>query len=184
MNFRVFDWELYFIEVMKGFPRSGLLYEFMELVSDFSISKWILLLVISILFYFVGWRKLVVPIGLSAVATGFADLISHRLVQALVKRPRPRYFSEACNTCECWGFISSHATNVFSVVAVLYCWNHKTLLWTLPIATLVSLSRIYLISHYPLDVVFGGLVGAFIGFATVSIYKVTEDFVLKSRLRT
>ncbi|MEM3608070.1 MAG: phosphatase PAP2 family protein [Candidatus Bathyarchaeia archaeon] len=59
-------------------------------------------------------------------------------------------------------FPSGHAKNVFSAAAVLGATRRRRLI-LYPLAFTVSLSRIYLGVHWPLDVVAGGLTGWVIG---------------------
>ena len=78
-----------------------------------------------------------------------------------------------------YGFVSSHAANVFGVASFLFL-ILKTR-WVAYIAVgwaiIVSYSRIYLGVHYPLDVVFGALLGIFIGWL---IYQLSRFLSEKS----
>lgn len=169
---------------MRSLSRSGTLYDFMHFISDFSTTKWIIFAAIIILGFAKGWRAMSVPVGLSIVAALLGDLVSRRLVKAFIMRPRPGFLNEACDVSACWGFISSHAANVFAVTAVLYLFSRRTLWWTLPIATLVSFSRVYLIDHYPLDVIGGALIGTLIGFIVWTIYQRIKDKITRRKILT
>lgn len=81
-----------------------------------------------------------------------------------------------------YGFVSSHATNVFSYAvfsAIIFRNNIYAgliLLW----AAVVSYSRIYLGVHYPLDILGGAMLGAILGIAFARIFSI--EF-LKPQLR-
>lgn len=171
MKFQVFAWEEHIIEWVRSTPRSGGVYDLMYFVSDFSMTKWIILAVISFLLVWKGWRSIKVPLGLITVATILGDVVSRRIFKVYFMRPRPEFLNELCDSSACWGFISSHATNVFAALAVLCFFNKRCIWWTLPMATLVSFSRIYLLDHYPLDVMGGAAVGTLIGFTVCIFYQ-------------
>lgn len=65
-----------------------------------------------------------------------------------------------------YGFISSHAANVFAVATFIALYlRHRWLTWTLLLwAALVSCSRIFMGAHFPGDILGGALVGALIGW--------------------
>jgi undecaprenyl-diphosphatase len=66
-----------------------------------------------------------------------------------------------------YGFASSHAANTFGLAAFswfLFGTKHRAIAWLWFWAFVVSLSRVYLGKHYPLDVMAGGVVGVFFGF--------------------
>ena len=55
---------------------------------------------------------------------------------------------------------SAHSANCFAVAMVLFVFYRWTLWFTLPIGSLVALSRVYNGVHYPSDVVAGAILGA------------------------
>lgn len=69
-----------------------------------------------------------------------------------------------------FGFISSHAANTFAFAFLLgnLSKNRNLFLMLFGWALVTAYSRIYVGVHYPLDVLAGGLLGAFIGW---SIYR-------------
>ena len=76
-----------------------------------------------------------------------------------------------------YGFISSHASNMFSIATMVFLIVGKTqkwLFWLLLIwASLIGYSRIYLGVHYPSDV----LIGAMVGCAIAGIlYYLSKQF--------
>ncbi|MBD3750100.1 MAG: phosphatase PAP2 family protein [Sphingobacteriales bacterium] len=112
-----------------------------------------------------------------------ADRISSGILKNSVKRLRPSHemaLSSQIHLSKAgpggnYGFVSSHATNCFSLS--LFLWmvlpakdrNLKIviLFW----AIFVSYSRIYNGVHYPLDVFFGGLIGTLIGLTFGQLYQ-------------
>ncbi len=67
-----------------------------------------------------------------------------------------------------YGFVSSHAANVFAAFAFLTRIFRNRSFWLLMLfwAVVVSYSRIYSGVHYPLDLIGGGLLGWLIGVGT------------------
>ena len=96
------------------------------------------------------------------------------LIKNIVERPRPSYntdleeFIHLVNNKKgggMYGFVSSHAANVFGVAAILsnqfkhFRWSLFLYAW----AALVAYSRVYMGVHYPLDIICGALIGVLIG---------------------
>ena len=73
-----------------------------------------------------------------------------------------------------FGFVSSHASNHFSLAVFLSMLFFKKIkFFTFPIllwAAFISYSRIYLGVHYPGDVIFGAVLGAMTGLALGKTY--------------
>lgn len=78
-----------------------------------------------------------------------------------------------------YGFVSSHATNSFSlaffsslllkskfkwITAVMFLW-----------ATLVSYSRIYMGVHFPADILIGAILGSGVGIFVFLVLKITNQ---------
>ena len=71
-----------------------------------------------------------------------------------------------------YGFFSAHASNSFSLAiffGLLFINRIRYIIMiTLVYASLISYSRIYLGVHYPIDIIFGGFFGIFVGFVMYS----------------
>jgi len=73
-----------------------------------------------------------------------------------------------------YGFASSHAANTFATAVFLwllfkkkYAWTPLLFLW----AVVMTYTRIYLGFHYPGDILVGGAIGVFFGWASFRFYK-------------
>ncbi|HEX7673560.1 MAG TPA: phosphatase PAP2 family protein [Bdellovibrio sp.] len=162
----VYAWEEAIMTWARSLPHTGMLYEFFKFWSDQKESFPLLFLFALTLGIEFGWRKLLTPTVLSILAVICGDLFSRRVVKFFVERPRPNFVHDAtCTMSKCWGFVSSHCTNVAAVAVVLCLYNKRNAIWTIPSVILVAISRIYLIDHYPLDVIGGVILGILIGIA-------------------
>ncbi|MCX7909068.1 MAG: phosphatase PAP2 family protein [Ignavibacteria bacterium] len=149
-------------------------------------------IVYSILIYFLltkfQWKGRIFLVVL-LVAIFVADQLSSNVIKELVGRIRP------CHTLQdlrllvpCGGgksFPSSHAVNNFAFAILLSYFFQQYKIHFLVLASLVSLSRIYVGVHYPSDVIAGAIIGIIIGFLFVYIHKkvlinYVEKFVKKN----
>lgn len=102
---------------------------------------------------------------LPAVLVSIGGLLSEFILKVLFARPRP---TDLLST---YSFPSTHAVLAFAFAYILSREEPKFTRWFYLLATLISLSRIYLGVHYPLDVVAGALVGWGVGKISVKYGK-------------
>lgn len=108
------------------------------------------------------------------VAGGTSWMLVELILKPLVARVRPTELMGAIivgPASQDFSMPSGHATIAFAMATVL---AHKEPKWRwvfFTLAVLISLSRIYLGKHYPLDVIIGALVGWTIGSLVNYTYR-------------
>jgi len=122
-----------------------------------------------------------------ALTVGISDTLSSKVVKKTVKRLRPCKEIALKDTAHVlircgsgYSFTSSHATNHFAVAVFLlftFCRRFKFLklpliLW----ATSISLGQVYVGVHYPLDIIFGALLGTFVAYLGVRSYQSFKEW--------
>ena len=117
-----------------------------------------------------------ISVLLLLIAVGLSDFVSASILKPYFERLRPSH-SELeglillVNKGGKYGFVSSHAANIFAASTILsFFYIHKKKLF-LTIAFLVSYSRIYVGVHFPGDVIFGGVLGYLIAITTITYYS-------------
>jgi undecaprenyl-diphosphatase len=140
-----------------------------------------LLLLYYIIKQYKDLKKVIIFLITVAVLVLITDQVSVHLFKNVFQRLRPCHCAEIKNIIhtvngKCggkFGFISSHATNIFGISIFMYkVFNNKyikvlLLFWAL----LVSYSRIYLGVHYFGDVLFGAVTGSLIAMMIYHFYK-------------
>ncbi|MDX1407761.1 MAG: phosphatase PAP2 family protein [Saprospiraceae bacterium] len=135
---------------------------------------WVPVYIFLILFMILNFQRSgVVWVLLLLFAVGLADTTSSKVIKRSVKRVRPCHVEQVESRIEtlvpCGGkyaFTSSHAANHFAVACFLIFTLGKrirrirwpALVW----AASICFAQVYVGVHYPLDVVFGALLGTLI----------------------
>lgn len=132
-------------------------------------------------------RKFLVIILMIIIAITLSDQLSV-IIKNSVQRPRPCHEPAieglvhiVKNRCGgAYGFVSSHASNAFTVAVLSLSLIRKKwftfsmIFWAL----LVGYSRIYLGVHYPGDVISGSVLGVLIGWGVIKLYRFIDRKLL------
>ncbi|WP_051417151.1 phosphatase PAP2 family protein [Sediminibacterium salmoneum] len=142
-------------------------------------NTWVPFYLFLVVFAILNFGKKAFPFILFAVVTiVLTDQISSSMVKPFFERPRPcrdpllmNQIRMLLNRCSGgYSFTSSHATNHFGFAVYLFVtigsligkWKYFLLFW----AATIAYGQVYVGVHYPLDIFFGALLGAFIGWGT------------------
>ena len=139
------------------------------------------LLFIFLLYKSFGWKNTFILVLFTGLAVGLADLSAKYLFKEMFERFRPSQNLEIKEQLHyvnnyhggMYGFVSSHAANMFAIAMLIGLWLKKKIRYSLHFlliwASIIGYSRIYLGVHYPTDVVCGALLGMLIA---ILMYKV------------
>ena len=139
------------------------------------------LLFVFLLYKSFGWKNTFLLVLCAVLAVGLADLSAKYLFKEMFERFRPSQNLEIKEQLHyvnnyhggMYGFVSSHAANMFAIAMLIGLWLKKKIRYSLHFlliwAAIIGYSRIYLGVHYPTDVVCGALLGMLIA---ILMYKV------------
>ena len=138
---------------------------------------WTLPIIGLIVYLVIGRGKVgKISVLLLLIAVGLSDFVSASILKPYFERLRPSH-SELeglillVNKGGKYGFVSSHAANIFAASTILGFFYIDKKKLCLTIAFLVSYSRIYVGVHFPGDVIFGGVLGYLIAITTITYYS-------------
>ena len=117
------------------------------------------------------------------LGTGISIILSEYFIKFLVARPRPGELIGAIilATPGNYSFPSTHAMIAWAMAYLLSREEPRLKFWFYLLAVLISLSRIYLGVHYPLDVVGGALLGWAAGWVSVKAEEAVSPKRRKKR---
>lgn len=147
------------------------------------------LTILYIVYRRVGWKQALLFFAAAVVAIAIADQTCN-FFKMNVPKFRPTHNPEIQELVHTvygyrgglYGTVSGHAANSFAL-ATLSALVLKNKYWTIGLmswATLVIMSRIYLGAHFPLDVIFGTMLGIAVGYFANFIYKTLTRKIIKT----
>ena len=155
----------------------------MPIITNQNFLVFFGLILIGYLAYYGGKRGRI-TIALLLIAASFSDAICFQVIKPWVGRIRPSHdFYEYVNLLVSKGgkysFPSNHAANsfVFATVLSYFYEKNKTPLYVL--ASAIAFSRVYVGVHYPMDIVFGSIIGYIISWIILSIWVIIKMRELK-----
>lgn len=151
---------------------------FMPLVTSLANSGifWILLAVV--LLCFKKTRKIGVTM---AIALIFGLIVGNLTLKPLTARIRPYDFDPSIvlliSPEHEYSFPSGHTLASFEGAVSVFLYHKKFGIAALILAALIAFSRLYLMVHYPIDVIVGAILGSTFAFAA---YKITQRIAVKT----
>ncbi|MEE8808629.1 MAG: phosphatase PAP2 family protein [Lactimicrobium sp.] len=108
------------------------------------------------------------------IAQGTAILLCDLAMKNIFARPRPCWIENVqllINMPKDYSFPSGHTLAAVIGAVIITCANHKFGWFAIPLAVLISFSRLYLFVHFPSDVLASLFLGIIIGLATVHLIR-------------
>lgn len=168
---KVFNWEILTVEFLQTKRSIPWIESMMHWLSSMNLA----IILGACAFFWVtrnlNWKSKFFYLAFIGLCLLLSDPISHRVIKVAFARPRPFYIVTGCLSKTCWGFVSSHATNIAAIGTFLSFYRPKAALFFIPLFLFVSFSRLYLNKHYPLDVIGGGFIGLLIG---IFVFRLAE----------
>ncbi len=163
---------------------TGLLDRFFSIITD--VNKWYIayIILIGIAFFKGGRKGKIAVIGLILLIV-VTDQTGYRVLKEFFERVRPcNALADVVTPVGCAGgysFPSNHAVNNFAAAVFLFRLFPAYKWIFIIVATLVSLSRIYLGVHYPSDVIGGAIIGAAFGYLFSSAALKVDQYYIKKK---
>jgi undecaprenyl-diphosphatase len=146
-------------------------------------NNWVPLYIVLLALIIYRWKKNAWKwVLLAAINVGLTDQISSSIFKPLFHRLRPcadpeimyqsRLLLDHCSGG--FSFTSSHAANHFGIAIfivitlqpILKNYRFLFLIW----AALIAYAQVYVGVHYPMDILFGSLIGVIVGYFNGKIF--------------
>ena len=116
---------------------------------------------------------------------GLAFLVGDVILKNLIARPRPCAVDETVALLVArpgsYSCPSVHTALAFAAAAAVFFHHKKPGVAVLIFAALVGFSRLYFFVHYPTDVLFGAVLGFFLGWAACRLVKLAAQRLEKKK---
>jgi len=173
--------DLYLFNYINGFAgRWQWLDYFAMFCADY--LGYILLVILALFFvlnYIKNWRMFLESI-IAAIVTKFV-LVA--IIRAIWFRPRPfvalNFAPLIDQSATEASFPSGHASFYFALSTIVYCYNKKVGILFYIASLFIAISRVFVGVHWPLDVVAGAILGAFMGWLLNKLFREHAHKIIK-----
>ena len=170
------NWEIAFLEFLNNAFAQGNLDGIMIFFSNIGNYGLLWILAAMLMIPFKSWRKAGVTM-LVALALGF--IIGNLIMKPLIARLRPfenfENFKLLIAAPTDFSFPSGHTLSSFAAAVSLLFYKRKTGIAAIAIAAVIAFSRMYLLVHYPTDIIAGVAIGTASAFAAkFSVNKIKK----------
>lgn len=166
---------------------NGLSHPMLDTLMVWATNKyfWIPLYILILLFISLKykWSGIYIIVAILLVVM-LTDQTTSSFMKPFFQRPRPCYdvdLQESIHLMKrCggqYGFASSHAANTFGLATffwLIFGSRYRMAALLFPWAGLVAYSRIYVGVHFPLDVLFGALVGGLVAWLIYKLFNLVN----------
>lgn len=117
------------------------------------------------------------------VSYGLVFLTGQLILKDLIARPRPCHIDEAIELIvkkpSSFSCPSTHSAWAFAAATAIFMHHKKAGIGVYVLAAIIGFSRLYLFVHFPTDVLFGAVLGALCGLASVKLVNFVWKKVTK-----
>ena len=183
-----FDYPLFLLLNFDGGPVMDTL---MKVISTPAAWAWLYILILWLVWRKSGWRGALLFLVLVAAAVGLSDLIAgifkhsgllKNVWPSFPARLRPMYTPELEGQVHVvkqggmYGTVSAHAATMVSMaVLAIGTIGRRWFTWLMVVSVVViCYSRIYMASHFPVDIALGVVVGLVSGGSMLALYRALE----------
>lgn len=153
----------YIANILPHNPFFDSFFAFLSL-DGLTVIIWGIILLLFVMVNEKRHKEFILYFLLSFVTTYFVVNI---VIKNVVQRDRP-YVAQNLSSQICpkdYSFPSGHASSAFAGAVIFAAYDKKRKWMYYTLATLISVSRVYLLCHYAIDITFGALIGYSIGKA-------------------
>lgn len=164
--------DLNVLKAIHGLVQNPFFDKIMPYITSLGNSGLIWIAVSVILICIKKYRKTGI-LCLSALL--LTTILGEGIIKHLVQRQRPYNHIDSLNLLisepVTYSFPSGHTGSSFAAATVLSCRIHELTPWVFFLAVLIAFSRLYLMVHYPTDVLAGAVLGTLSAVAVLKVHK-------------
>jgi undecaprenyl-diphosphatase len=169
---RIVDIDIEILKYVQTLSGNSIMDGFMVFLSKIGDNGFIWIALSLILIATKKHRKAgIMALSALIVSTLFGEL----LLKHLIGRQRPfvdhEMFNALIDISSVYSFPSGHAASSFAVAGTLSWLYKKSTSFLIALALLISVSRVYLLVHYPSDIIFGMILGLVCAVIIINIAK-------------